>query len=137
LYEKAAAAAVASEVSNVVGRSLLRDATEKILLANAAAGGSSAEPGGDGVRFMLLVLTPDGKSLMEETDTGAPLLLRSVAPMLDVELALGALSRAGRRHLGPVGAASVQAENTDKQVVSGIAANLVLSPIKSKVEQII
>ena len=143
----AAVAAVGAEVSNVVGRSLLRDAATRLAKEAALvakekgeegrAGGGGGQGGGldtldEGVRFMLIMLTPDGKSLMEEADTGAPLLLRSVAPMLDVELALGALSRAGRRHLGPVIAAAVQAENTHQDVVSGIVANLALSPYKQK-----
>ena len=82
---------------------------------------------------MLVMLTPDGKALMEEADTGAPLLLRSIVPMLDVELALGALSRSGRRHLGHAEAASVQCgESPTTAVVAGISAQLSVSPLKTK-----
>ena len=149
-----AAAAVGAEVASVVGRSLLRDAQDRLLrqAAAQAGGSSSGEEGGalavgaegsssssispqllsGGVRFMLVLLSPDGKSLMEEPGTGAPLLLRSIVPMLDVELALGSLSRSGRRHLGHTEAAAVQSgEASSAAVVQGIAASLTVSPLKS------
>ena len=97
--------------------------------ARAAAAAAALLSGG--VRFMLVMLTPDGRALMEEAGTGAPLLLRTVVPMLDVELALGTLSRSGRRHLGHAEAAAVQSgEAATTAVVQGIAASLAVSPVR-------
>jgi hypothetical protein len=53
-------------------------------------------------------MAEDGRAPLSDPETGAPLLLRSAAPLAEVEAALGALTRAGRRFLGPAGAAAMQ-----------------------------
>jgi hypothetical protein len=118
-------AAVGAEVAAVVGRSLVREA-----LAAPAADATAAPPpvGPGGVRFMLVLMTPDGRALLTEAETGAPLLLRSAAPMLEVELALGSLARAGRRQLGPAAAAAMQAEGAGQEAADAIASEILQSP---------
>jgi hypothetical protein len=134
----ARSAAVGVEVAAVVGRSLVREALAATAAANAAAAATSpgnsapaptgAAVGAGGVRFMLVLMTPDGRALLTEPGTGAPLLLRSAAPMLDVELALGALARAGRRQLGPAAAAAMQAEGAGQEAANALAQEILVSP---------
>ena len=93
------ASAAAHEIYSVIGRSLLREA---LAVENSSAQAPNVVP------FVFVLLDAGGKSALKDPDSGAPLLLRSHAPLSKVEATLGLLARAGRRMLGATAAAAVQ-----------------------------
>ena len=123
------ASAAAQEIYSVIGRSLLREA-----LAASPGGSSASAAEANDVRFVFVLLDAHGKTALKDPDSGAPLLLRSHAPLSKVEATLGSLARAGRRLLGPVAAAAIQEGSSVKDLAIDLQEGhaFAISPMSSR-----
>jgi hypothetical protein len=110
-------AAMRAEIAALLGASPLRAAVSAsegpAASAAALAAGSAAPPhpadlDGVGVKAVFLVAQSDGRSPLLDPASRAPIMVRAVAPLEDVEAAMTALGKAGRRALGASAAIGVR-----------------------------